>query len=176
MTVTERVLNSSADVKTLCVALVLVVVVGCSREPEAATNTIAPADPRPAPTMTSTVGNRPVVTTAGSPRPASAAAPGTTFVTVGSGRIDVERLLPRTHTVFHIRNQTAVAHEIVVRGATGGATASLPPSGTAVLQLLLGAGAHDITCTTPGHQESARFETYAPGVALNPPANAPGRR
>jgi hypothetical protein len=152
-------------VKIFCIALALAL--GCSREPRAPTDTIAPAEPRPAPTVISTAGSRPALATSGSPRPASAAAPGTTFVTVGSGRIDVQRLLPRAHTVFHIENQTAVAHEIVVRGGTGSATASLPPNGRTVLQLLLGTGAYEITCTTPGHQESARLETYAPGVPIN---------
>jgi len=155
-------------VKIFCVALVLAV--GCSREPQATSNTIAPAEPRPEPMVTSTV-DSPALATAGSPRPASAAAPGTTFVTVVSGRIDVQRLLPRAHTVFHIENQTAVAHEIVVRGGTGNSTATLPPNGRTVLQLLLGTGAYDITCTTPGHQESARFETYAPGVPLDTPVS-----
>jgi hypothetical protein len=145
----------------------LMLVAGCSRERQATTNTIAPADPRPAPTVTSTIDRRPALATAGSPRPASATAPGTTFVTVGSGQIDVQRLLPRAHTVFQIQNQTAVAHEIVIRGGTGSATVSLPPNGNTVLQLLLGTGVYDITCTTPGHQESTRFETYAPGVSLN---------
>ena len=166
-------MNSSAGVKTFCAALVLAL--GCSREPQAKTNTIAPAEPRPAATVTSTIGNG-AVNTSGSPPPASAPAPGTTFVTVANGRIDIQRLLPRAHTVFHVRNQTALAHEIVVRGGTGSATATLPPNGRTVLQLLLGTGAYDITCTTPGHQERARFETYAPGVPLDMPAKEPVRR
>lgn len=156
--------------KIFCAALVLAL--GCSREPQTTTNTIAPAEPRPAPPMTSTVGSRPVITTAGSPPPASTGAPGTTFVTVARGRIDVQRLLPRAHTVFHVHNQTDVAHEIVIRGGTGSATASLPPKGRTVLQLLLAAAAYDIVCTTPGHQERARFETYAPGGPLTAPAAA----
>lgn len=154
---------------------VLVLALGCSREPPA-TDTIAPAEGRPAPTATSTVGSRVVITTAGSPPPASAPAPGTAFVTVAGGRIEAQRLLPRAHTVFHIQNQTGVAHEIVVRGGTGSATGSLPPNGRTVLQLRLGTGAYDITCLTPGHQESARFETYAPGVPLGTPGKAPGSR
>lgn len=162
-------LEQLSGVKIFCVALVLAA--GCSREPQATTNTIAPAEPRPAPTVTATLDNRHALATAGSPPPASAAAPGTTFVTVRSGRIDVPRLLPRAHTVFHIQNQTAVAHEIVVRGGTGSARASLPPNGRTVLQLLLGTGAYDIACTAPGHQESARLETYAPGVPLDSPVN-----
>lgn len=169
---TERVLNSSAGVKTFCAALLLVI--GCSREPQA-TDTIAPAEGRPAPSATSTVGSRVSITTAGSPPPASAPAPGTAFVTVESGRIQAQRLLPRAHTVFHIQNRTDVAHEIVIRGGTGSATASLPANGRTVLQLLLGAGAYDIACTMPGHQERARFETFAPGVPLGSTAPAPAR-
>ena len=162
-------MNISADVKSFCAVLVLALALGCSREPQAATDTIAPAEPRPAPTATSAVGSRSAITTTGSPRPASAAAPGTTFVTVASGRIDVERLLPRGHSVFHVRNQTAVAHQLVVRGGTGSATASLPPNGMTVLQLVLGTGSYEIACTTPGHEERARFETYAPGVPIPSP-------
>ncbi|HYC89091.1 MAG TPA: hypothetical protein VEO54_07760 [Thermoanaerobaculia bacterium] len=160
--------------KIFCVALALAA--GCSREPQATTNTIAPAEPRPSPTVVSTAASRPVLATSGSPRPASAAAPGTTFVAVGRGRIEIQPLLPRAHTVFHIKNQTAVAHQIEVRGEAGSATASLPANGRTVLQLLLGTGAYDIICTTPGHQERARFETYAPGVPLNATAKGPVRR
>lgn len=163
-------LEPADGVKTFCAALVLAL--GCSREPQTATNTIAPAEPRPASPMTSTIGSRPVITTAGSPPPASSRAPGTAFVTVAQGRIDVPPLLPRAHTVFHVHNQTGAAHEIVIRGGTGSATASLPPKGTTVLQLLLAAGAYEIECTIPGHQERARFETYAPGVSLTGPAAA----
>lgn len=166
----ERVLNSSAGVRTFCIALALALALGCSREPRVTTNTIAPAESRPAPTVTAMVGSSPALATAGSPRPASAAAPGTTFVTVANGRIDAQRLLPRAHTVFHVRNQTDLTHEIAVRGVTGSVTATLPPNGRTVLQLLLGTGAYDITCTTPGHRERARFETYAPGVPLDMPA------
>lgn len=164
-------MNSSGGVKTFCAALVLAL--GCSREPQETTNTIAPAEPRPAPTVTSTLGSGAAITTSGSPPPASAAAPGTTFVTVANGRIEVQRLLPRAHSVFHVRNQTDLAHEIVVRGGTGSVTATLPPNGRTVLQLLLGPGAYDVTCTIPGHRESARFETYAPGVPLESTATAP---
>ena len=161
--------------KTFSAALVFVLALACSREPQA-TDTIAPAEARPAPSTTSTIGSRVAITTSGSPPPASAPAPGTAFVTVASGRIEAQRLLPRAHTIFHIQNQTAVAHELVVRGDTGSATGSLPPNGRTVIQLLLGTGAYDITCTTPGHQEHARFETYAPGVPLDTPAKAPGSR
>jgi hypothetical protein len=160
-------------VKIFCVALVLAL--GCNREPQT-TDTIAPAEPRPAPTPISAIDSRPALATSGSPRPALAAAPGTTFVTVDRGGIDVQRLLPRAHTVFYIRNQTAIAHEIVVRGGTGSATATLPANGRTVLQLLLGTGAYDITCTIPRHQESARFETYVPGFPIDTPAKAPVSR
>lgn len=157
-----------------CAALVLAL--GCSREPQATTNTIAPAEPRPAAPITTTLGSRPAITTAGSPPPASSGAPGTAFVTVAGERIDVQPLLPRAHTVFHVHNQTDAAHEIVIRGGAGSARASLLPKGRAVVQLLLGAAAYDIVCTTPGHQERARFETYAPGVPLTTPAKEEARR
>lgn len=161
--------------KNFCAAVLFVI--GCSGEPQATTNTIAPAEGRPAPPLATTaIDHRPALATAGSPRPASAAAPGTTYVTVGSGGIDVQRLLPRAHTVFHVDNKTATAHEIVVRGGTGSATASLPPNGKSTLQLLLGTGPYDIACTAPGHQESARFETYAAGVPLNTSEKAPASR
>jgi hypothetical protein len=152
--------------KTFCAALLLVA--GCSREPQAATNTIAPAESRPAPTDTSSLVSGPVISTAGSPPPASAAPPGTTFVTVRSGRIDVQRLLPRAHTAFHIANQTDVAHQIVVRGGSGSSAGSLPAKGRAVVQLLLGTGVYEIACMVPGHRERAQFETYRPGVPLEP--------
>lgn len=161
--------------KIFCGVLVLGLALGCNDERQATTNTIAPAEPRPAPTMTSTMIRRPPLATAGSPPPASAAAPGTTFVTVANGRIDVQPLLPRSHTVFHVQNQTDLAHEIAVRGGSGSVTGTLPPNGRTALQLLLGTGAYDITCTTPGHRESARFETYPPGVPLAAPVTATGR-
>jgi hypothetical protein len=95
-------------------------------------------------------------------------------VTVGNGRIEVQPLLPRAHTVFHVQNRTAEAHQLEIRGGTGSTTASLPANGRTVLQLLVGTGAYDIRCTTPGHEEGARFETYAPGVPLDT-TQAPGR-
>jgi hypothetical protein len=163
MPAAERVLNGPAGMKPFCAALVLAL--GCSREPPATTNTIAPADPRPAPTVTSTVGSS-AITTSGSPPPALAVAPGTTFVTVASGRIDVQRLLPRGHTVFHVKNETDVAHEIVVRGGDRSATAPLPPKGGTVVQLRLGSDSYEIACTVPGHAERAQFETYVAGIPL----------
>lgn len=174
MPATERVLNSSAGMKVFHAALVLAL--GCSGEPRSTTDTIAPADPRPAATATSTVGTRHALATAGSPPPAAAPAPGTTFVTVERGRIGVQPLLPRAHTVFHVRNETGIAHQIVVRGGTGSATAALPPNGRSVLQLLLGTGAYEIACTIPGHKERARFETFAPGVPLESRGKAAARR
>jgi hypothetical protein len=150
--------------KTLAAALVLAI--ACSGERQAATDTIAPAEPRPAPTATSAIARRPALATDGSPPPALVTAPGTTFVTVTTMGIEVQRLLPRGHTVFHVQNQTVAAHDIVIRGATGSATASLPAKGRSVIQLLLGIGAYDVTCTVAGHQERARFETYVPGAPL----------
>lgn len=167
-------MNRFRRVKTFCVTLILVA--GCSGEPQATSNTIPTADPRPAP-ATSTGASRPALATAGSPPPAEVVAPGTAFVTVRSGQLDVQRLLPRAHTVFHVANETDVAHDLVMRGAVAGrAGASLPPNGKAVIALLLGAGAYDVICTTPGHQERARFETYEPGVPLDIDRDDPVRR
>lgn len=141
----------------------------CGRGSETGTATIAPAEPRPAPPATASVGGRPVVTTSGSPPPRPRPAPGSEVVTIGPGGIDVRPLLPRGHTAFHLRNATGRPHEIVVRGATGSNAASLPPNGAAVVQLPLGPGSYEIVCTTPGHAERGRFSTYAPGVPLRSP-------
>jgi hypothetical protein len=158
-------LERLACMKTLAAALVLAL--ACSGERQPATNTITPAESRPARTTTADMTHT-ALATAGSPPPASAPAPGTTFVTVTEGGIEVPRLLPRGHTVFHVQNQTGAAHEIAVRGATGSVTAPLPAKGRSVIQLLVDEKAYVITCTIPGHQEHTRFETYVPGTSLVP--------
>lgn len=143
---------------------------GCAQEPPAATNTIAPAEPRPAPTSTAALAGRPVIATSGSPPPASAAAPGTALVSIEQGRVAMRELLPRGQIAFQIRNRTATAHEITLRGPSGTTAAPLPPNGSTVLQLLLGPGRHELLCTVSGHTERATFDTYVAGAPLNLPA------
>lgn len=150
-------------VKRACVLLLLFA--GCRAE-RAATATIAPAEPRPAPTVTATMNERPMITTSGSPVPADALAPGTQFVTVSRTGIAMRELIPRGHTVFHITNETAVPHEMVLRSASGTVVpAALPAAGRSVLQARLTDRAYTLVCATPGHAERAEFSTYVPGSA-----------
>lgn len=147
------------------IALALLIASACSREPDrAATATIAPASPRPAVTVTSTADDQRIIATSGSPRPASAAAPGTQYVTLAEGgRIEMNPLVPRGHTAFQIDNDTTAAHQLLVRGSGGSAAAEVPARGTAVVQLLLTGGSYELVCTTPGHSERTGFATYAAG-------------
>ena len=150
------------------IALALLIASACSREPDrAATATIAPAAPRPAVTVTSTADDQRIIATSGSPRPASAAAPGTQYVTLAEGgRIEMNPLVPRGHTAFQIDNDTTAAHQLLVRGSGGSggnAAAEVPARGTAVVQLLLTGGSYELVCTTPGHSERTGFATYAAG-------------
>jgi hypothetical protein len=140
--------------------------VGACRQNAPATSTIAPADPRPAPSALSTVGAEPVITTMGSPPPAAAEAPGTEIVTIRQGVIEVRPLLPRAHTVFRMVNETGEPHEIVLRGPSGEVTTPIPAGETRILQLRLVDPAYEITCTAPGHRERGRFETYRPGAPV----------
>lgn len=146
-----------------CVLLVLFA--GCRAE-RATTATIAPAEPRPAPTATATMNDQPMITTSGSPVPAGAPAPGTQFVMLDRAGISMRELIPRGHTVFHITNETAAPHDLVLRNASGTAVpAALPAAGRSVLQARLTERAYALVCATPGHAERAEFSTYVPGTA-----------
>jgi hypothetical protein len=143
--------------------ILLLLLAGCRAE-RAVTATIAPARPRPATTVTATIGERPIITTSGSPLPADALAPGTQQVVVRETEISMRELVPRAHTVFHLTNETAIAHDLVLRAASGSVVgATLPAGGRSVLQARLGEGQYTLECTTPGHGERAEFSTYVPG-------------
>ena len=151
-------------------ALVVVVLsVGCGREPAQTTATIAPAEPRPAPTVTATILERPLLTTSGSPPPASAVTSGSETVTIDAAGLSVRPLLPRGHTAFRVRNQTAAAHDLVLTGGPDVAEATIPARGTVVLQMLLRAETYELACVIPGHTERAGFRTYVPGTRLEIP-------
>lgn len=160
-------------------AALLLLTLACSREPQVATNTIAPAESRPAEPITSTVGTQPVITTAGSPPPPTQTAPGTERVAIRAGGLEVRPLLPRAHTAFRITNETATAHELVLRGGGQDVSIAVPPNGTVILQSLIGEGSYEFVCTTAGHAERARFDTYRAGVPITssagpaPPASPP---
>lgn len=158
-------LELHAGVRKLCTFLLLVVA-GCSRDAEVATATIPPAEPRPAPTMTSTVPDGHMVTTSGSPPPVPRPAPGTQFVTVSATGIEMRELLPLGHTAFLVTNETALAHHLVLRSASGTEAAAVAPKGEAMLQRVLSDPEYELVCTTPGHSERTQFKTYTPG----PPA------
>jgi hypothetical protein len=147
-------------------AAALLLTVACSRESQVATNTIAPAESRPAEPITSTIGTQPVITTAGSPPPPTQIAPGMERIAITTKGIAVRPLLPRGHTAFRITNETAVAHALVLRGGGQNVNAALPANGTIFLQSLIGEGAYEIVCTAPAHSERARFETYRAGVPI----------
>jgi hypothetical protein len=150
-------------VRRACVLLLLFA--GCRAE-RTATATIAPAEGRPAPTVTATMNDRPMITTSGSPVPANALAPGTQLVTVSRTGIAMRELIPRGHTVFHITNETGVPHEMVLRSVSGTAVpAALPAAARSVLQARLTDRAYALVCATPGHTERAEFSTYVPGPA-----------
>jgi hypothetical protein len=140
--------------------IVLLLLPACRRDPPA-TNTIAPADPRPAPTVVSTADLQPAVTTSGSPPPAVAVA-ASENVTIAPGRIEVRPLIPRGSTVFRMTNETGAAHSIVLRGASGEAPVAVAARSAAILQVALVDPDYELICTTPGHRERARFETYRP--------------
>ena len=146
----------------------LLLVLGCGRESrESGTATIAPADPRPAPTLTGTMDARPMITTSGSPAPAGAVAPGTQFVTLRSSGISMRSLIPRAHTAFHIRNETASSHDLVLRTTTSSVPVTIPAAEGAVVQTMLNDAVYELVCVSPGHSERAQFTTYVAGTPLN---------
>lgn len=154
----------------------LLFVLGCGGEQDDhATATIAPADPRPAPTVTGTMDDRPMITTSGSPVPASAVAPGTQLVTLSASGISMRSLIPRAHTAFHIRNETASRHDLVLRSTTSSAAITVPAAKDVVLQAMLSDPAYELACVTPGHSERARFTTYVAGRPLNQPPGGASR-
>ncbi|HEX6096220.1 MAG TPA: hypothetical protein VF432_07855 [Thermoanaerobaculia bacterium] len=157
-------MKATATVKQWWMLLVFLLLAGCRGERVADTATIAPAKPRPATTQTATLNDRPMITTSGSPVPADALAPGTQFVMLDRAGISMRELIPRGHTVFHITNETAAPHDLVLRGAAGIAVpAALPAAGRSVLQARLTERTYALVCVTPGHAERAEFSTYVPG-------------
>ena len=159
-------LEVTGAMRGLRLAFACAMVFAACRQNAPATSTIAPADPRPAPTALSTVGAEPVITTTGSPPPASAEAPGTEIVRIRKEVIEVRPSLPRAHTVFRMVNETEQSHDIVLRGPSGDVTTSIPPRETRILQLRLVDAAYELTCVAPGHRERGRFETYRPGAPV----------
>jgi hypothetical protein len=149
--------------------ILLAALAGCAQESGTATNTIAPAEARPAPTPPSAAANRPAISTSGSPPPASALAPGTFRIGIERDGLEMRKLIPQGHAVFHIENRTGQAHAIVVRGAGGEASTDVPQTGRAVVQLVVGPGRYDVFCTVAGHSERAAFETYVAGAPLKLP-------
>lgn len=162
----ERFLKADPIVKRCAIALLFLGFAACGGE-RAVTTTVAPAEPRPAPTQTASLDDRPIVTTSGSPAPANAPAPGTEFVTLSAAGISMRELIPRGHTAFHITNRESQGHDLVLRSASGAAVhARIAPGGSGVLQARLTEPAYTLLCTSPGHAERAEFTTYAPGTSL----------
>jgi hypothetical protein len=156
-----------ARVKLLFLFVAALVSWACRGRGDLATTTIAPADPRPAPTLTDRLGHSTAITTSGSPPPASSPlAPGTQLVTVRASGIEMRQLIPRGNTAFHIRNETPVRHVLVLEGEKGHGPLTLMPGGSAVLQAMLTESAYRLVCTTDGHRESVRFTTYRAGADL----------
>ena len=157
------------------VLLVTLALSGCGEQRDTATSTVAPADPRPATTITATMDERTMIATSGSPRPETAVAPGTQFVTIGSSGISMRALIPRGHTIFQIQNETESRHDLVLQeNGKGSVSAGVEPVGRATLQTILNAAAYRMVCTTPGHDETAQFTTYQAGSDLAP-RTAPSR-
>ena len=108
-------------------ALAFLVLASCRAEHDAKTATIAPAESRPAPPVTTTLGSRPAITTSGSPPPREIVASGSEAVTVREDRIDVRPLLPRGQTAFRIENLTSARHHLILRGTSSTAQAEVTP-------------------------------------------------
>lgn len=144
---------------------VLLVSAACSREQPSATATIPPAEPRPAPgTAVETMVDERMITTAGSPAPATRTA-ALEELRISPEGIAVRPRLPRMHTVFRVHNQTSQPHTLRVSAGEIATTMTEPltPGGQILMQLELRQGLHLVTCTIPGHEERAVFETYEPG-------------
>lgn len=161
--------------RSFVLPLTLILLAACAREePAARTATIAPAEARPAPTTaTDALADERMITTAGSPAPAMRTAT-IELVRITDSRIEVRPLLPRMHTVFLIRNQSANPHALMVSAGEIATTMTQPLAAGAevLMQIELRRGHHIVTCTIPGHSERAEFETYEPGS----PIQAPGTR
>lgn len=162
-------MNRPSGVRRLCAFVLLF---AACRGEGPATATVAPAEPRPAPTTTAALDDRPRVSTGGSPVPSGALAPGTQLVTLHRGGIEMRTMIPRGQTVFHILNETALHHDLVLRSASGiVASAAVIPGGRTILQVSIADPAYVVACVTPGHAERADFATYTAGAPLKlPPA------
>lgn len=143
---------------------IVVLLASCGDDEARVTDTIAPAESRPAPTTAlETLGNERLITTAGSPAPAMRTA-SIEQVRLTSGRIEVRPMLPRMHTVFRIRNESAQPHALRVSAGEIATTMTQPvaPGREVIMQIELRRGRHLVTCTIPGHSERTEFATYEP--------------
>ena len=124
------------------------------------------AEPRPSPTATASLPDRPVVDTAGSPPPPFRLAPAAT-VTVTATGIDVPPLLPRVQTAVRVLNKTSSAHQIELRGSRGGSVVvNVAGNAHAIIQAPLVDEEYELVCRIEGHSERATFRTYVPGTSL----------
>lgn len=165
---------TTQGMKAFTLALTLLILAACAREETGSrTATIAPAEPRPAPTTaTDALADERMITTAGSPAPAMRTAT-IEQVVISDGRIELRPLLPRMHTVFRVRNASTRPHALRVSAGEIATTMTrpLPPGGEILLQIELRRGHHIVTCTIPGHAERSTFETYEPGDRLQAPGS-----
>lgn len=106
-------------------AIALLLLAACRREePPAAMRPMETTPAPPAP-ITQTLGQEPMITTTGSPRPYPNERLTFEPVTISSGSINVRSPLPVKSTVFRVVNRDAQPHQITVRAADG--QPAIPP-------------------------------------------------
>lgn len=141
--------------------LLVAFLIACGGE-RATTNTIEPADPRPAPSAeVATIGQTPFEATAGSPITDEATEPDLVQIGLHDGRIEAPSALPRGETPLHVVNRGTMPHALVVEGAgVRESVAPLAPGQTFILQVLLDQPSVTLSCPLEGHNERATIRMH----------------
>lgn len=145
---------------------VFLLVAGC-QQPEKTPTTIRPAETTPAPPSpsTQTLGEEPIITTTGSPRPFDNRRLQFEPVVIREGDITVRSPLPVMNTAFRLMNRGSQPHEITLRPVGGESLirpARIEPGGVMIAEVLLTQPQYELACVIEGHDEVAPFKTYVP--------------
>lgn len=164
--VPAHLLNRPEDAMSLGRLVILLLFVGCQRAEETPPLRPADVDPSPPSPFTQTIGEKPIITTTGSPRPYQNERLKFESVVIRNARINVRSALPVMSTAFRVRNEDSQAHEIAIRVVGGEPLvppALVSPDSSMITEVMLSRGLeYEIVCVLPGHSEAARFKTYVP--------------
>ncbi len=162
-------MTASPKNRIVAAAAMIAIVAGafaCHRADDSQTTTISQVPGRPSPpsAATQTIGETPMVTTAGSPSPWENDRRNFEPVVLYDHSISVRDLIPAIPTVFRVTNRGATPHQLIIEGKRMRASlpAPLQPGETMILQALLDEDRYTFRFAEPGNAEQVSVSTYRP--------------